>query len=122
MDVIWKIAAGLFAGVVSGMGIGGGAVLIPVLTLLLGFEQKAAQGVNLLYFIPTGAAALWVHFKNKSIDVKSAWILASFGVAGAVAGAFSARAVPADLLRRLFAVLMIGVGVNEFLLAVKRNK
>jgi uncharacterized membrane protein YfcA len=64
MEIILYLITGFVAGIISGMGIGGGVVLIPVLTLFLGFEQKIAQGVNLMYFIPTGAAALWVHYKK----------------------------------------------------------
>ena len=108
-----KIFTGFLSGIVSGMGIGGGVILIPVLTLFLGVEQRTAQGINLLYFIPTGAAALWVHFKNKSVEVKAAPVIAAFGIAGAAAGAALAGYVPPETLRRIFAVLTVGVGVNE---------
>ena len=56
--------AGLASGIISGMGMGGGAVLIPVLVLVANPGQHIAQSVNLLYFIPTAVAALIIHFKN----------------------------------------------------------
>lgn len=122
MGLILQVTAGFLAGIVSGMGLGGGVVLIPVLTLLLGFEQKMAQGINLLYFIPTGAVALYVHYKNKSIDVKLAWILASYGVIGSIAGALLAWVIPSDILRRMFSIFVIAMGFNELYLATKHIK
>ena len=111
--------AGFFSGIVSGMGIGGGVILIPVLTLLLGVEQKIAQGINLLYFIPTGAVALWVHLKNKDVELKTAWIIAAFGIAGAVTGAMLAGNISPNVLRRIFAILTIGIGAHEIYAAFK---
>lgn len=50
------------------MGIGGGTILIPIMTIFLGFDQKTAQAVNLIYFIPTAITALTIHIKNKQIE------------------------------------------------------
>ncbi|OQB12395.1 MAG: hypothetical protein BWY15_02223 [Firmicutes bacterium ADurb.Bin193] len=122
MGIILRAFAGFLSGIVSGMGIGGGVVLIPFLTLLLGFEQKTAQGINLLYFIPTGFAALWIHIKNKSVDVRLAWILAAYGVAGSIGGALLAGIISSQVLRKMFAVLIIVIGCNEFFLALKKVK
>ena len=60
--------AGFLSGIISGMGIGGGAILIPVVTLTMGFGQKEAQFLNLVYFIPTAIAALYKHRKNGNIE------------------------------------------------------
>lgn len=57
------LLAGLLAGIVSGMGIGGGAILIPVILWVTDVTQQQAQGVNLLYFLPTAAVALVTHVK-----------------------------------------------------------
>lgn len=56
------------AGIVSGMGIGGGAILIPVILWVTDVTQQQAQGVNLLYFLPTAAVALVTHVKNGSVE------------------------------------------------------
>ena len=117
MEIILYLITGFVAGIISGMGIGGGVVLIPVLTLFLGFEQKIAQGVNLMYFIPTGAAALWVHYKNKCVETKIALVLAAFGVLGSATGAYLAAGVSSLVLRKLFALLIIIVGTNELFAA-----
>ena len=120
MVMILKIFAGFLSGIVSGMGIGGGVILIPVLTLFLGVEQKAAQGINLLYFIPTGAVALWVHLKNQNIDLKAAWSIAAFGIAGSALGAALAGNISPGVLRQIFAALTVAVGANEIFAALKR--
>ena len=57
-------AAGFLSGILSGMGVGGGMILIPVLTIFAGASQHTAQTVNLYYFIPSAAAALVVHIKK----------------------------------------------------------
>jgi uncharacterized membrane protein YfcA len=64
---------GLLGGVLGGMGLGGGTVLIPLLTILVGVSQHSAQGANLLSFIPMSIIALVIHVKNKLIDYK--WLL-----------------------------------------------
>ena len=57
--MMWGVAAiGFFSGIISGMGIGGGTILIPALLFLTEVNQQQAQGVNLIYFIPTAVVAL----------------------------------------------------------------
>lgn len=63
---------GAAAGVISGMGMGGGTLLIPVLTLLMGIPQRQAQGVNMLSFLPAAAAALYIHKKREGWSLKAA--------------------------------------------------
>lgn len=119
--MISLILAGLSAGIISGMGIGGGLLLIPVLTLILDYGQKIAQGINLLYFIPTGIVAVWVHYKNNSIDVKLALKLASYGIIGAVVGSILVGVLPAEILRRLFAIFIMVMGLFEFYLGYNND-
>lgn len=119
--MLYLILAGLTAGIISGMGIGGGLLLIPVLTLVLGYGQKMAQGINLLYFIPTGIVALWVHYKNKAIDVRLAIKLALYGIIGATVGSILVGVLPAEILRRLFAIFIMIMGLFEFYLGYNND-
>ena len=66
----WPISllAGAVTGVLSGFGIGGGTLLLIYMTAFAGVPQNLAQGVNLLYFLPTAATALPAHIKNGYID------------------------------------------------------
>ena len=67
------ILAGLVCGVLSGFGIGGGSLLMVWMTAVLSMDQKAAQGVNLLYFLPCAACALIFHIKNRQIVWPAVW-------------------------------------------------
>ena len=104
---------GLIAGVLSGMGIGGGAILIPSLTLFLGFEQKVAQNINLLYFIPTAIIAIFIHKKNKNIEKKGLLKITLFGIVGAVIGASIAINLKGEILRKIFGWFLLFMGLNE---------
>ena len=78
---------GLISGIVSGTGMGGGTILIFLLSFLLGVEQHVAQATNLIFFIPTSIVAIIVNIKNKNIDIKLAIIISIFGILGATWGA-----------------------------------
>lgn len=111
--LLLALIIGLAAGVVSGMGIGGGTILIPCLTLFLEMKQQTAQGVNLLFFIPTAAIALITHIKNKTIDKELVKRLIPYGLAGALAGAFIAVSAEEGTLRKLFGFFLLAVGLYE---------
>ena len=113
MGILYLTIAGFAAGIISGLGLGGGIILIPVLTLLLGYEQKAAQGMTLFFFIPTALFALTVHFKNKMIKHKTAAKISAGGIIGAVLGAYLAMKFSPDLLRRIFAAFLLLIGFYQ---------
>ena len=69
--MIWVVVVAILAGIVSGMGIGGGTILIPALLFLQDMNQQQAQGINLIYFVPTAVIALITHIRNKKIEVKA---------------------------------------------------
>ena len=120
--MIYLILAGLVSGIISGMGIGGGIILIPILTIFLGFDQKVAQGITLLYFIPTAIFSLIVHIKNKNVDFKVALKIASTGVLSAAIGAFCIKILPTPLLGKIFAVFLLTVGVWQIICGIKERK
>lgn len=95
------------------MGIGGGAILIPALTLFYGTEQKIAQGINLVYFLPTAIIALVIHIKNKCADLKIAAVIGLCGVVGAIGGSVAAMRLNNSVLRRMFGVFLLFVGIRE---------
>lgn len=110
---------GFAAGILSGMGVGGGMILIPALTLLEGVEQHTAQTVNLFYFIPTAIAALIVHIKNKNVEVKTAAKMAAAGVAFAVLGSFLAVKLSPNMLKKIFAVFTAAAGAREIFVGLR---
>ena len=98
---------------ISGMGIGGGAILIPSLVIFLAIEQHTAQSVNLLFFIPTAIVALFIHIKNKSVNIKPALIIVVSGVIGAIAGAYMATSLSSEFLKKVFGVFLLVMGIYE---------
>jgi uncharacterized membrane protein YfcA len=114
------VLAGFVSGIISGMGIGGGAVLIPALVFLANTPQHAAQCTNLVYFIPTAIAALIVHIKNKRINFRIALPIILFGLAGAYAGSMLAVSINGKTLGRLFGIFLLFVGSYELFRKVKK--
>ena len=105
---------GLISGVITGMGIGGGTILIPALAIFSSLTQQQIQGVNLVVFIPASVAALIIHKKKGNIDMKKAKPLILFGLIGAAAGAFLALYLNPALLRKIFAGFLLLIGIIEF--------
>ena len=97
-----EILIGVVSGIVSGTGMGGGTILIFLLTFLMGVEQHIAQATNLIFFVPTSIVAIIVNLKNKNIYLKSALIISIFGILGAIIGANISINMDVKILKRLF--------------------
>lgn len=121
--MMWGVAAiGFFSGIISGMGIGGGTILIPALLFLTGIDQHQAQGVNLIYFIPTAITALITHQKKGNLSWETAKPLALMGLAGAAAGAFLAVSLESEILKRIFGGFLFLMGLSEIFKKKKTGK
>lgn len=110
---IGYIITGFLAGTISGMGIGGGALLIPALGIFYGMDQQAAQSINLLYFIPTALVAVFIHRKKGNIQKGGLTKLVLFGLIGAGAGAALALWIDPGLLRKIFGFFLLIMGAIE---------
>ena len=107
------LLVGTVLGFLSGIGVGGGSLLILWLTLVLGFEHSTARVVNLLFFIPSALVASFFRWKQGSL--KPAAVLPAI-IAGCVsAGIFSmlSRQLDIALLKKLFGVLLLVTGIRE---------
>lgn len=113
MEQILIILIGLASGIISGMGIGGGAILIPALVLFVHPDQHIAQSVNLLFFIPTAIAALVVHIRHKNVDFKTGIPILLFGLSGAIMGSKLALALNGEALRKIFGIFLLCMGFYE---------
>ena len=109
------VLAGAVTGVLSGWGVGGGTLLLLYLTVFTHMEQSAAQGINLLYFLPCAGAALIAHIKNRLVDVPCALWAAGAGLICALGASFLATAVDTALLRKIFGGFLLAVGFWELL-------
>ena len=97
-----EILTGFISGIVSGTGMGGGTILILCLTIFLGINQKIAQATNLIFFIPTSIAAIYVNIKEKKINLKVAKPIIFWGIIGAILGAIIAQKIEINLLKKMF--------------------
>ncbi len=115
------ILTGFVSGIISGMGIGGGTVLIPALTILIGIEQKTAQAINLIYFVPTAAIALMNHCKNDRVEKNVVLKLVIPGLIFAGIGSFIAMGVNSGLLKKCFGYFLGIMGCMEIYKGAKHK-
>jgi len=111
---------GLFSGVFTGFGVGGGLFLIMLLGWVSDFSQLELQSINLIYYIPTAIFSVWVYSKEKSVDFKIGLKFIIFAGIMAILGAYLAHRMDVNLLRKLFAIYLISIGIF-FLIPRKRN-
>ena len=81
---MWEFITGVISGTISGTGMGGGTILILVLSVFLGIEQHTAQATNLVFFVPRSISAIIVSIKSKLIEWKIGTTIAIAGVIGAI--------------------------------------
>ena len=110
--VALALALGLAAGVLSGLfGVGGGILFVPAL-VLLGLGQLEAQATSLLAILPTVAAGAWNQRRYGNLRPRLALQLGLASIAGVGAGALIAISLPEEVLRRLFALLLLAIAVR----------
>lgn len=117
-----EILTGLVSGIVSGTGMGGGTILIFLLTFMMGMEQHIAQATNLIFFIPTSIVAIIVNLKNKNIDIPLAIIISVFGILGAIIGANISINIDVGILRKCFGIFLAIIAINEIYSIIKKYK
>jgi uncharacterized membrane protein YfcA len=108
--MIEAAALGVAAGVVAGMlGVGGGILFVPALTLGVGLSQLDAEATSLLAIIPVAFVGALRQRANGNVDLRTGAIVGLLGVAGAVGGAAIANAVPQRALEVSFALFLLFV-------------
>ncbi len=117
-QIVLFVIIGIAGGVMGGMGMGGGTLLIPLLTLLGGVEQHLAQSINLCAFLPMSVAALIVHIRNKLVDVRHILIVAIPAAAASVGASLLSRLVNAKSLSLYFGIFLGVVGVYQLVTAI----
>ena len=114
-----EILIGLISGIVSGTGMGGGTILIFLLSFITGVEQHIAQATNLIFFIPTSIVAIIVNLKNKNIDIKLGILISVFGILGAIIGANISIHTDVKVLKKCFGIFLAIITINEIYSIVK---
>lgn len=111
------VVAGFVTGIVGGLfGIGGAAVLVPLLVYGFNFSQHQAQGTSLVVLLPPiGALAALEYYRTGFVQVRPAMLIALGFVLGAFLGASGAVRMSSVVLQRGFGLLLVGLGVQMIL-------
>ena len=117
-----EIIIGTISGIISGTGMGGGTILIFLLTFLFQIEQHVAQATNLIFFIPTSIIAIIVNIKNKNINLKLGTLISVYGILGAIVGANVSIKTNVKDLRKYFGIFLIAISINEIYSIIKQYK
>ena len=104
---------GIISGMVSGIGMGGGAILILVLSVFMGVDQHIAQATNLVFFIPTSISAIITTIKEKLINWKIGLPVAISGIVGAIIGAKISVKLDVKYLKRYFGIFLMLITIYE---------
>ncbi len=116
------ILVGAIGGIIGGMGMGGGTLLIPLLTIFCGVEQHIAQSINLIAFVPMSVAAIIIHFKNKLIKGEYFWWMAVPAFVLGVAASLLIRNVESEVLSKCFGFFLTALGIFQLITAIADAK
>ena len=107
-----EVLIGLISGIISGTGMGGGTILILLLSIFMGLDQHVAQATNLVFFVPTAIAAIFISLKKKIIDLR-AGVVIIVGVVGATIGAIISSKMNVNLLKKFFGIFLLIIAIYE---------
>ncbi|MGI0485269.1 TSUP family transporter [Pantanalinema rosaneae CENA516] len=112
--VIQLLLIGFAAGVAGGMfGIGGGAIMVPAMVLLMGMDQKFATGTSIAaQILPIGILGAMVYHRNGNLSIRDAVYIAIGLLVGNLLGALFANQtfVSSELMKRLYGVFLLAIG------------
>jgi uncharacterized membrane protein YfcA len=112
-ELIMVLAMGLSTGILSGLlGVGGGVVLVPMMVFLLGTEQHLAQGISMLFIIPTALSGLYHLVRCKLVNAKVAMLIAAGSLVGTLVSANFVQYIPAADLKKMFGAFVIISGIR----------
>jgi len=104
------ILVGIAAGVLAGMlGIGGGALFVPALVLILGLDQVDAEATSLLAIVPVAAVGAWRQHRYGNLRVREGVTIGLLTIPGAIAGVVLVNALPERVIAYAFAALLVWI-------------
>lgn len=111
------IVIGIITGIMAGMlGIGGAIIMVPALVYIMGLSQVSAQGTSLAVMLPPiGIIAAWNYYKAGQVNIKFALVLALFFIVGSYFGSKISLALPANVLKKIFGVLLLAIAAKMLL-------
>ena len=121
-DILLPFLCGLGAAIISAWGVGGGTLLLLVMTLFLGVDQQSAQGINLLFFLPAAAIASFFRWKQGALEWKKVLPAVIAGCISAAIFAWLSRHIDIALIKKLFGFLLLATGVRELFYRARKAK
>lgn len=119
-EILAALAIGLIGGFAGGLlGIGGGAIYVPAMVILLGEDQHLAQGASLAAIIATGLVGGFTHLRRGNVDVPAVIWVAPAAVVAGFGAAFLADRLDDDVLRRIFGVVVVYFAVTMIVGALR---
>ncbi len=116
------LVLGTILGFLSGIGIGGGSLLILWLTLVLDMPPETARGINLLFFIPSAIVSCFFRWRQGMLDLKTILPAVLSGCISAGLISFLCAGMDTGLLKKLFGGLLILTGIRELFYHDKKEK
>ena len=107
------LIVGTLLGFLTGLGVGGGSLLILWLTLALEMPQTAARGINLLFFLPSAAISCYLRWKQGEVTLKKVLPAIFAGCAAATVFSLVSTRMDLEILKKLFGVLLLATGIRE---------
>lgn len=117
-----EFIAGIISGTISALGMGGGSVLILILSIFLNVEQHVAQASNIIFFIAASSIAITMNIKNKMIDWKISKAIVIYGIIGAIIGAQISLRLDTATLKKAFGVFLGVIAIYEIYRLVRMYK
>ena len=112
-EYLFPVLVGTVLGTLSGLGVGGGSLLLLWLSVVLDFPQEQARLMNLMFFIPCALSASLFHFRQGKLNLPMTVITVTAGLAGALLGNLWRQNLDLEMLRKAFGVLFILCGIRE---------
>mgnify|MGYP001252262984 CR=1 FL=1 len=119
--IFWGIIAGIAGGA---LGIGGGALVVPILVLIFGLNQKSAQGLSLMAMIPMAIVGSLRYYFNPDIEInpKIAFFISIGSIIGVLIGSEIAARLPSIYLKKAFAIFLVIIAIKSFFSNENNNK
>ncbi|MBO5936387.1 MAG: sulfite exporter TauE/SafE family protein [Clostridia bacterium] len=116
---LYMIISSLLAGLLGSMGFGGGSVLIIYLVNFLELEQKQAQGINLVFFIPCALLSVITYKKRGMVKIRNTLSVTAFAILGSVAGFIILNYIPTHILTKFFGAFLLIFGLWQLFRKVR---
>lgn len=115
MTWLFNLALSFFCAALSALGMGGGGILLIYLVAYAGLDQRSAQGINLVFFIPVAIVAILIHWKKGLIRWRVTLRCVLLGICGVYFGYKLAMLLESEVLSRLFGGFLLVIGMRELL-------